>query len=95
MSVFDVMKGYFLDSEGEMFTEEFNNDQELYDFSKNHGLEVFKTEVVPTHWYEVEVTIGDETFLDAIKGKDKDHALDRAKWNWEAATHINVKGTVY
>lgn len=42
-------------------------------------------------WYKVKVIFNDgEIYFDEILGKNKQHALKRAYWNWEEAARIEV-----
>lgn len=43
-------------------------------------------------WYYVTVTIGNDTFEDAIKGVSAEDAFINACDNWENASNIIVKG---
>ena len=46
-------------------------------------------------WYKVKVYFpasrcGEEVHLDEIQGKDENHALERAKWNWPVANKVEL-----
>ena len=51
-------------------------------------------------WYKVKVyfpafrvagiTTGEEVHEDEIQGRDENHALERARWNWPAANKVEL-----
>jgi hypothetical protein len=49
-----------------------------------------EAEEAEKEWYTVRVTIDGESFIDGIKGKDREDALKNAKDNWTTASNIEV-----
>lgn len=41
-------------------------------------------------WYDLLITIDNDTFEDAIMATDEENALERAYDNWESATSIKI-----
>lgn len=42
-------------------------------------------------WYQVFVTIdGDDTFMDYIMANTPHQGIQKAAWNWQAASHIRL-----
>ena len=41
-------------------------------------------------WYKVKVYFPNFVHLDEIQGRDENHALERAQWNWPAANRVEL-----
>jgi hypothetical protein len=42
-------------------------------------------------WYKVKVYFPAFVHFDEIQGRDENHALERARWNWPAAIKVEIK----